>query len=323
VCAQGSKVAVSAEVLAHTGLIYGTIRHPGQVSVVGLVSGATAAATLASFADPWPDERFVSFAVCPDRTFVVFTGSTSMRAVGADGRQRWEYPYLRPLTDTTRGSAIVTADGTRVWATIPAEATSDGFDHWLVLDSRHGTVLAQTPIEAVGAGAEHFRHPDGVHVGLDVGEGQDGSVLFWGRIEHGQLHHWQPGNGLVLAGLSPTGDRYLTIAHDQSVAAVYTFPAGDALWMAPGDLAPRPPHEDQEELFWDYHGGFVDDATIILSDVEFDEQNRAGHWLIDAAAGHNRGEVSYPGPVTGYPRPLGDGTWLTATEQTISRWTIR
>lgn len=73
---------------------------------------------------------------------------------------------------------------------IPAEATSDGVDHWLVLDSGDGSVLPETSIDAVGVGAEHFRHPDGVHVGLSVGEGQDGALVFWGRIEHGQLHHW-------------------------------------------------------------------------------------------------------------------------------------
>jgi hypothetical protein len=223
ISSQDGKVAhitQSAEVLAGAELIYGTMRHGGQVTVVGLVSGTATATPLVSFAEPWPDDKsFASFDVCSDRTYAVFAGRTSMRAVDSDGRQQWEYPYLRPLTDTTRGSITVTADGLRVWATFPAETTSDGLDHWLVLASKDGTVLAEATIEAIGVGAEHFQHPDGVHVGLSVGEGQDGARVFWGRIEKGQLHHWQAGNDLGLADLSPSGDRYLTITHDQSEAA--------------------------------------------------------------------------------------------------------
>ena len=50
----------------------------------------------------------------------------------------------------------------------------EGGDRWLVLDAVDGRVVAEALLPTVGQGAHQVVHPDGRHVLLDVGEGQDG-----------------------------------------------------------------------------------------------------------------------------------------------------
>jgi hypothetical protein len=62
------------------------------------------------------------------------------------------------------------------------------------------------------------------------------------------------------------------------------------------------------------------ERVFASEDVAYDETHRAGPVLVDATTGHGRGEISYPEPVTGHPRPLGDRTGLTGGDVSLSRW---
>ena len=61
--------------------------------------------------------------------------------------------------------------------------------------------------------------------------------------------------------------------------------------VAPHPLASLEP---DEEDFWDYECGFVDEHTVIASTGA---PERAKHWMIDAAKGDVLGQVEYPVPV--------------------------
>lgn len=292
------------QVIYSAGGSVATVRAEGRLTVLSLADGAE----LAGF----PDAGALGHAVSPDLSFAVARSAEGVRAVGG---RAWFFPYA----SETPGSLLVSADGRHVWAALPGVG---GQDRWLVLDAGSGTVLAEAGLDTSQAGSSPAAHPDGRHVGLSIGEGQEGAVLVWGRFEDGRIHHWRAEDDLVLADIAPGGAVVLTIAHDQSEAVALAFPGGDRIWAAPGELIEREPHEPDEDLFWDYYAGFVDDRRVLLSDVEYDEDERAGHYLLDAATGEGLGEIEYPDEVTGYPRPLGDGTWLTASDEAVTRWTL-
>jgi hypothetical protein len=312
------------------GVLRVSARDGQRVRVHTLFPAGTGPTT--SFPAPGPDD---GFAVSSDGTFAVFTSTTAVTAVAADGSRRWLHAYPRPVRDGSHGSTLITAEGRQVWTVVPADATTAGSrdddarlrrtDQWLVLDAADGSVLAATTLDSVGAGSEHFAHPDGIHIGLSVGEGQDGALLYWGRLDGGNLIWWSVGDSdRVLVDLNSDGSRFLTVAHGQEDAAIHAFGdrGGDPLARIPAGPGPVGDQEfdDPDGPYWDFVGGFVDDATVLLSRVELEEAELAGHWLFDGVTGASYGEIVYPAPITGYARPLGEGTWLTADDDHLYRW---
>ncbi|MER6161578.1 hypothetical protein ABT147_39675 [Streptomyces sp. NPDC001868] len=83
--------------------------------------------------------------------------------------------------------------------------------------------------------------------------------------------------------------------------------------------------EIETEAFWDYEGGFVDEATGIAGTVESDEEHGEGRqWLIDLTRTGLSDRVVYPEPVSGPPKALGDGTWYTVSDtgDTVRIWAL-
>jgi hypothetical protein len=78
-------------------------------------------------------------------------------------------------------------------------------------------------------------------------------------------------------------------------------------------VAPHPlaSSDTEEDSFWDYECGFVDERTVIASTKDYRQPQ---HWLIETAQGNVVGQVEYPMPVSQAPMALGDGTWLTCGE---------
>lgn len=75
---------------------------------------------------------------------------------------------------------------------------------------------------------------------------------------------------------------------------------------------PQAPPDAEEEPFWGYQCGFVDERTVVASTRE--RYGYPRHWLIDTARGDVLGWVEYSTPVSEDPMALGDGTWLTCGE---------
>jgi hypothetical protein len=287
---------------------------------------------------PWPRWDQGVHSVSPDGRFAVFSGQRAVRAVGADGKTLWEYrhgcwgpevghPHTGDEQEVCRGlehgSCRVSDDGRLVWAHVVAEPEPENWqERWVVLDARDGRELAWLPLESAAAGSNHLSHPDGVHMGLCIGMGQDGILLHWARWDGEKLTGWDVNEGLdrILTDVHPGHPGFLTVEH---YGADLRLHALDGTVTA--EREPEPADGgDEDETYWDYGCGFVDADTVIASTADSDRcPERARHWLLDAHTLRIRGVVTYPtGPVDGDVRPLGDGTWLTYDDrsETLHRW---
>ena len=301
-------------------------------------------APVAVFPVPWPGWDMGVHSVSPDASFAAFSGQRSVRAVAADGTTLWEYrhgcwdqeighPHTGDEQQVCRGSehgsCRVSDDGRFVWAHV-ADLDTEYDELWVVLDARDGRELARLPLDSVASGSHHVSHPDGVHMGLDIGMGQDGILLYWARWDGEELTSWDLNETMdrILMDVHPEHAGFLTMEHYGDDVRLHAL---DGTVLAEGE----PPAEDDEEddeddgddgdrPCWDWACGFVDADTVIASTVEYDDEMRGPrHWLLDARTLEIRGTIEYPdGPVDGFARPLGDGTWLTYDEKSerLSRW---
>ncbi|MFE2592743.1 hypothetical protein ACN6LC_001637 [Streptomyces violaceoruber] len=280
--------------------------------------------------------------VSPDLSFAVFSGQRAICAVEPDGSVRWEYGHEcwgnrehdHTIADhicggLESGSAWVSDDGTLVWGHVRGSE----YEEWLVLDAITGRVVGRTPLDSAAAGSVHIAHPDGKHVGLSIGLGQDGSMLYWARWEQGNLHSWHMNDDdRILVDVHPSGTKFLTSDHNCGDLSVHAFPSGAA--MATLDDSAVPPlqpedgnedYENEDPAYWDYYCGHIDSTSVLASTTEADEEHGEGrHWLLDSATLEVVGQVGYPGPIEGPARPLGDGTWLTHDEASgqLTRWAV-
>ncbi|MEU8574988.1 hypothetical protein [Streptomyces asoensis] len=291
-------------------------------------------APMAVFPHPWPGWDRGVHSVSPDGSFAVFSGQRAVRAVGSGGRTLWEYrhdcwgpetghPHTGDEQQVCRGlehgSCRISDDGRLVWAHVVGPEAEGGAERWVVLDARDGRELAGLPLDSAAAGSHHLSHPDGVHMGLCIGMGQDGILLHWARWDGERLTGWD---------LNGTMDRILTDVHagHPGFLTVEHYGADLQLHALDGTvLAEREPEPaGDEDLSWDYGGGFVDADTVVAGTTGDDEDpEHTAHLLLDARTLEIRGAVAYPsGPVAGWVRPLGDGTWLTYDEEngTLDRW---
>ncbi|MEU3615324.1 hypothetical protein ABZ725_23790 [Streptomyces sp. NPDC006872] len=293
-------------------------------------------APAAVFPLPWPGWDRGVHSVSPDGLVAVFSGQRAVRAVGNGGETLWEYrhgcwgpqlghPHTGDDQEVCRGiehgSCRVSDDGRFVWAHVVEPQERGGRECWVVLDAWDGRELARLPLDSAAAGSFHLSHPDGIHMGLCIGMGQDGILLYWAR--------WD-GEELTARDLDETTDRdriltdvhtghagFLTVEQDGADLQLHAL---DGVVLAHGE----PEWADEYPPYWDDGCGFVDADTVIASTLESDEDpEQAHHWLLDAHTLEIRGSVAYPtGRVDSYVRPLGDGTWLTydGSSETLSRW---
>ncbi|MFF8841066.1 hypothetical protein [Streptomyces sp. NPDC015130] len=302
------------------------------------------------FPAPWPRHRG-TWEVAPDASLAVFAGVHAVRAVEPSGATRWEVRHgcwdgacqdLHEAYDeyadrpdhryTASGSVGFSADGRLVWAHVrgplsEGELGPDTADEWLVVDAGDGRVLARADAEAAAVGSLHLPHPsDPRQMGLSIGEGQDGAPLLWGRWDGKELTVDRLDDDLCLLGLSPSGDRLMTVCHDQDSLAVRDSRGAvvEALdWDAEATIPRHPdvpvdaddPHEDEILACWDWAGGFLDETTLVASTTESDEEWGQGrHWVVDTTGTHGFAPIHYPSPVSGEPTALGSGVWSTLSE---------
>ncbi|MFE9206982.1 hypothetical protein [Micromonospora sp. NPDC007230] len=302
-----------------------------------LVAGDGAPA--ARFPAPWPRGAGGIDAVSPTLDLAVFSGQHALHAIDAAGRLRWRVrhacwvPYCSSLHDSyaeyagseehrhpDSGSCWISADGSTVWAHVrtplPDDVEPEFDEEWLVLDAVDGRILGRAPTGTAAAGSHHIAHPDPGQMGLSVGEGQDGAPLRWGRWDGARLTVTPIGDDdRCLVDVSPCGTRLLTIAHWGREPAIHRLPDGAVTHeVADYQLSPHLEalSDAEEEPFWGYQCGFVDERTVVASTMEGNGHTR--HWLIDTARGDVLGQVEYPLPVSEDPMALGDGTWLTCGE---------
>jgi hypothetical protein len=103
-----------------------------------------------------------------------------------------------------------------LWLYVP-----DG-DHIAVLHAQTGEEIDRKRLSScIGAG-EFVAHPDGVHLGLSVARGQDGTNSYWLYLDEGRIVVRElPGE--TLAGVAPSGVHYLDLPHVDTQLAIRRF----------------------------------------------------------------------------------------------------
>ncbi|WP_305786593.1 hypothetical protein [Symbioplanes lichenis] len=332
-----------------------TPRVPGRRLIVAGVGAAVAvfdvdraaAGPLATF--PQPGEPTGDPAVAPDLSLAVWPGLTAVHAVAANGTAVWTARHPCRVCGETHesadeyaddlyhrspdsGSAAFAADGRTVWAHVrgdlldapappgPPPADDDSTEQWVVFAAADGSVLARTGTESWGAGSDHLPHLDPAVMGLDIGEGQDGSVVLVGRLREDGLETVSfDDRDRILVALGP--DHVLTVRHggptDLRVHRLTDL--GVTAELASADLPGSGP-----ENGWDYYVAPLDDRTYVASTSRHGHaEDDIRHWLIDVVDGVVRGQVRYPGAAGPRLIGFGDGTWLTAgPESDVALWRL-
>ncbi|WP_141963795.1 hypothetical protein [Actinoallomurus bryophytorum] len=261
-----------------------------------------------------PGDEVLGHTGSADLSRAVYTTTDAVACVTDGGTELWRYD-LEPRSTTKHGhspSCRFSADGALVWVYRPdAMAGRGGVDKWVVLDAEKGTVVAQTDLGTVGHGAIHFRHPDGVHMLLDVGEGQDGSNLFRGALDGGDLNLFTyPWGDRALIDLAADGEQFMTIDDDQSDVAFHTYPDGEEFLRLPLEAFGYET-EEWSEAYVEWSSGYLDSETAIVTIGGEDEDGQ--EWWHHYRVGIRTGEV---GPrldqrTSCVIEPAGDGSWLT------------
>ena len=251
-------------------------------------------------------------AVGPDLTSAVYTTDNDLVCVGRAGEVRWRHAFgtVQDEVSGVRAGCAFSHDGTTVWLFRPDAMGhwNDSRDTWHVLDATTGALLAGAGLDTAGHGGEHHVHPNGTDVLLDVGEGQDGSLLFRGRLDGTTLDvRPYPWNDRVLVALTADGRHFMTVHHDQDDAAFHTYPGGDVIArVCATDLG----YDEDAWLAWT--GGYLDaDTAYVVVAGENDDEEWFHHHLVDARTGTHHGLFDARTDDPYGVIPAGDGTWLT------------
>lgn len=253
----------------------------------------------------------------PDLGRAVYTTRNSVVCIGQDGDLLWRYE-LEPHSTVLHGhipDCVFSLDGTAVWVYRPDAMANRADDKWVVLSADAGEVVAEVFLGTVGHGGRHVQHPDGRHVLLDVGEGQDGTKIFRATVtgDHFDFYMYE-WDDRVLMDIGPDGRYFMTLSHD---VAFHAFPDGEVvLRLTLADFGYE--FDDDNEGYTgeariDYIGGFLDPgiAVVVVTGETDDEEWRHYH-RVDLRTGtalgrfeaHSQNEYDF--------EPLGDGTWITS-----------
>ncbi|MDK9497644.1 hypothetical protein QEZ40_002587 [Streptomyces katrae] len=293
-----------------------TITRHRDGEIHAYVTDSTATGTLEPVAvfRPRPGDEVVASAARPDLQRVVYTTLNDVVCLTRAGDVLWTSSF-EPRSDHPHGhrpGCALSLDGRNVWVYRPdAMAGRGGGDQWVVHEADSGAVIARHELETVGHGAFHHVHPVDGSVYLDVGEGQDGSVICraapgaGGEPEFVTYPWWDR----CLIDLSPDGEQFMTVDHGQADVAFHRHPSGDVLFTLPVEAFGY----DPEEAFVEWSGGYLTPelAVVTLGGEGQDEEEWFRHHLIDVRTGTLDGEILVEATNPYEVVPLGDGSWLT------------
>ncbi|MEV4680586.1 hypothetical protein [Streptomyces kurssanovii] len=291
-----------------------TRHRAGWIYAYSMDSGALGALEPVAVFQPRPGDEVVESAVWPDLERVVYTTLNGVVCLTLAGDLVWTSDF-EPHSDQRHGhrpGCALSGDGRTVWVYRPdAMAGRGGTDQWVVHDAYSGAILARRELETVGHGAGHHVHPVDGSIYLDIGEGQDGSVILRGsagadgEVEFVKYPWWDR----CLIDLAPDGQQFMTVDHGQVDVAFHRHPSGDVLFALPVEAFGF----DPEETFVEWSGGYLtpDLAVVTLGGEGQDEEEWFRYYLIDVRTGTLSSEIAVEVTNPYELVPLGDGSWLT------------
>ncbi|MEV0493918.1 hypothetical protein [Streptomyces atratus] len=291
-----------------------TRHRDGQIHAYVIESGAFGTLEPAAVFRPQAGDEVVASVVRPDLERVVYTTLNGAVCLTRAGALVWASDF-EPHSDVRLGhrpGCALSLDGRTVWVYRPdAMAERRGGDQWVVHDADSGAVLGRRELETVGHGAGHHVHPVDGSIYLDIGEGQDGSVILRGTVgadgepEFVTYSWWDR----CLIDLAPGGEQFMTVDHGQADVAFHHHPSGDVLFTLPVEAFGY----DPEETFVEWSGGYLtpDTAVVTLGGESEDEEEWFRYHLVDVRTGTICGEITVEVTSPYELDPLGDGSWLT------------
>lgn len=286
----------------------------GRIHAYEIDSRAFGTLEPAAVFQPLAGDEVVESVVRPDLERVVYTTLNGVVCLTRSGDPVWASAF-EPHSDTPHGhrpGCALSLDGRTVWVYRPdVMAGRGGGDQWVVYDADSGAVLARRELETVGHGATHGVHPLDGCIYLNVGEGQDGSVILRGTVGASGEPEFvtYPWWDRCLIDLAPGGEHFMTVDHGQADIAFHRHPSGDVLFT----LAVEDFGYDPEETFVEWSGGYLtpDTAVVTLGGEREDEEEWFRHHLIDVSTGTVSSEIAVEAAHPYDLEPLGDGSWLT------------
>ncbi|WP_327135968.1 hypothetical protein OG311_38475 (plasmid) [Streptomyces sp. NBC_01343] len=266
---------------------------------------------------PRAGDEVVSSAVRPDLRGAVYTTLNEIVSLTPAGEVAWTSSF-EPHSDTPYGHrpcCALAPDARTVWVYRPDVMAGRGqSDQWVAYDADSGAVVARHELETSGHGGVHLVHPTDGSVYLDVGEGQDGTVIFRGAVPATGAEPefaTYPWVDRCLVGMAPGGEQFMTVDHGQNDVAFHHHPSGDVLFTLPVEAFGHDPEAD----FVEWAGGYLtpDTAVVTLGGEDEDAQREWYRYhLVDVRTGTVAGELAVEVRRSPYElAPLGDGTWLT------------
>ncbi|MEU5989251.1 hypothetical protein ABZ806_09755 [Spirillospora sp. NPDC047418] len=291
----------------------------GQICAYALTPESWGLLSPVAVFQPSSGDDVVEHAVFADGKRAVYTTLNAAVCVTDVGGEIWRSAF-EPPSDQVYGhrpGCALSTDEKAVWVYRPdAMAGRDLPDQWVALDAATGRVLGHADLETVGHGGQHLTHPSDGHILLDVGEGQDGTVIYRTMLTaDGISLDRYPWDDRCLIDLAPDGSLFLTVDHGQADAAVHAYPSGEVLLKLPVEAFP--PVEDvtdeAPEFYIEWAGGFLtpDSAVVVLAAETEDDPDWSRSYRVGLRSGRvgarfdGRNEHPYD------LRLLGDGSWLT------------
>ncbi|MFJ1868777.1 hypothetical protein ACIOD1_29710 [Streptomyces sp. NPDC088097] len=301
-----------------------TRHRDGRIHAYVIDAGAFEMLEPAAVFQPQAGDEVVASVVRPDRERVVYTTLNRVVCLTGTGDLLWVSDF-EPHSDVPHGhqpGCALSLNGRTVWVYRPdAMAERGGGDQWVVYDVDSGAVLGRRELETVGHGAGHHVHPVDGSIYLDIGEGQDGSVILRGTAgPDGEVEFvTYPWSDRCLIDLAPGGEQFMTVDHGQADASFHRHPSGDVLLTLPVEAFGY----DPEETFVEWSGGYLtpDTAVVTLGGETEEGEEWFRHHLIDVRTGTISGEMTVEVAHPYDLEPLGDGTWLTDGPVRCSRAT--
>lgn len=249
-------------------------------------------------------------AVTPNLDRVAYTTSYSVVCLRKNGGYFWNYD-LEPEHHVSDCSCVFSLDSAWLWVYSPGAMADRGPDTLFVLHADTGREVARTELDSVGEGGELIPHPDGRHVLLNVGEGQDGVKLYRAAVdgENIQLHSYG-WDDRVLVDVAPDGQSFMTVDHGRYDVAFHIFLSGEVVLRIPIEEFGHEYFGDDEACI-DWNGGFLNaDIAVITIAGEKDDEEWHRHYSIDLRTGKSRGHFEAHSRNSHDFEPLGDGTWV-------------
>ncbi|MGY4907408.1 hypothetical protein [Streptomyces sp. 900116325] len=258
---------------------------------------------------PLAGDEVVQSVVRPDLERVVYITLNGVVCLARSGDLVWASAF-ESHSEILRGhrpGCALSLDGRTVWVYRPdAMAGRGGGDQWFVYDADSGAVVARRELETVGHGAIHHVHPWFGSIYLDVGEGQDGSVIFRGAVGADGEPEFvtYPWSDRCMIDLAPGGEQFMTVDHGQVDVAFHRHPGGDVLFTLEAF------GHDPEGTFVEWSGGYLtpDTAVVTLGSETEDGEEWFRHYLIDVRTGTVGSEIAVEAANPYDLEPLGDGS---------------